>query len=123
MSCLIVQSQTLNLGLFDLNATLPTRFRALPHVVHENRAWAARFWIYTLKLTPHELLDHMVPDPEPRFTRPHYYPTYAFRSPPARRSQKPSPGGSVFDLYHKTHPRHELFDRTVPGPEPRFTQS
>ena len=52
MSCLIVQSQTLNLGLFDLNTTLPTRFQALPHVVRENRARAARFSIYTLKLTP-----------------------------------------------------------------------
>jgi hypothetical protein len=52
MSCLIVQSQTLNLCLFDLNTTLPTRFPALPHVVRENRAWAAWFSIYTLKLTP-----------------------------------------------------------------------
>ena len=52
MSCLIVQSQTPNLGLFDLNTTIPTRFQALPHVLRENRARVARFSIYTLKLTP-----------------------------------------------------------------------
>ena len=52
MSCLIVRSQTPNLGLFDLNTTIPTRFQALPHVLRENRARVARFSIYTLKLTP-----------------------------------------------------------------------
>ena len=52
MSCLIVRSQTPNLGLFDLNTTIPTRFQALPHVLRENRARVARFLIYTLKLTP-----------------------------------------------------------------------
>ena len=51
-SCSIAWSQTPNLDLLDLNTTLPTRFEALPHVLCKNQARAARFSIYTLKLTP-----------------------------------------------------------------------
>ena len=46
MSCLIIRSQIPNLGLFDLNTTIPTRFQALPHVLRENRARVAQFLIY-----------------------------------------------------------------------------
>jgi hypothetical protein len=63
-SCLIARSQALNSCLTDLNNTVPTRFQAPPHVVRENRAWAARFLGYPLKSTPpHELLNPAIPGP------------------------------------------------------------
>jgi hypothetical protein len=54
----IPQSHALNPGLIHLNNTPPTRFQVPPHVVHQNRALAARFLIYSLKLTP--LASHLI---------------------------------------------------------------
>jgi hypothetical protein len=48
----IVHSQALKPNSFHLNNTTPIRLQAPLHVVHQNRALAAQFLIYTLKSNP-----------------------------------------------------------------------
>jgi hypothetical protein len=61
-SHLIVWSQALSPTLLHLNNTPLTRLQVAPHVVRQNRALAARFLIYSLKLTP--LASHLIVRPQ-----------------------------------------------------------
>jgi len=51
----IPQSQALNPGLIHLNNTQKICLKVPQHVVCQNRALAAQFFIYSLKLTPSRL--------------------------------------------------------------------
>jgi len=54
----IPQSRALNPGLIHLNNTPPICLNVPQHLVCQNRALAARFFIYSLKLAP--LASHLI---------------------------------------------------------------
>jgi len=63
-----------------------------------------------------------LPAPQPQFTQPQIGPLYPLKRPPAIRSRKPSPDGSVFGFRPKPHHPRAPVNPHLPAPQPWLTQ-
>jgi hypothetical protein len=116
----------LNHSLPHLTWVPPIKIRAPPLCVRQNRAPTAPF----CQVGPNPLLlraplERVLPPPQPQLPPPHLGPPHQNTSPPAMRSPKPSPNGSVLSCWpqppppsHATRTRAPTTSTTAPPTPP-----